>query len=461
MTIQVEEGVHSPLPSGQDELNLNELPASIKERLRDRLYISRLRQRPQTPWNRLVLAFALIGPGVLVMLGDNDAGGVITYIQTGASYGFGVFIPLIFVLGGIAYVVQEMTVRLGAVTRRGHAELIWKRYGPYWGAFSLVDLVVANFLTLITEFIGIRVAAEAFGIPPALAVASAVAFIAGTLIFLRYWTWERIALGVALVNLVFVPIAIMAHPDWRAVAASFVHWRVPNFMSASFLILVSANIGTTIAPWQLFFQQSSVVDKGLTLKDIPAGRRDTALGVIGMMAVALAIIVLAAQYIHGLPGADNFQIAQVLSTLHHRLGGAIATLFAVGLMEAGLIAAIVITASTSWAVGEALDLPRSINEPPKQALTFYLPGIIATAFAGAIVLLPHVPLGFLNLTVQVVATVFMPAAMLFLLMLLNDQELMGTYVNSRRRNVLSIAIMMVLIICNVLYATATIFPHAL
>jgi Mn2+/Fe2+ NRAMP family transporter len=439
----------------------DEISPALAARLRDRLYLVDLRRRQPTLWNRFVLGLALVGPGILVMLGDNDAGGVITYAQTGASNGLGIFIPLLIPLAFIAYVVQEMTIRLGAVTRRGHAELIWKRYGAYWGAFSLFDLVVANILTLMTEFIGIRVAGEVFGVSAWITVPAAVAFVAFVLVFLRYWRWERVALVVAAFNLIFVPVALLAHPDWGTVARTFVHDRVPGgVFSAAFLMLVSANIGTTIAPWQLFFQQSCVVDKGLLAKDIDAGRRDLALGVTGMVLVALAIIVVSGQYIHGVPHSDSLDIRQILQVLQSRLGSAVMVLFALGLAEAGLIAAVVITASTAWAVGEAFEWPRSINDPARQALGFYIPSLLGTALAGAVVLLPNVPLGFLNLSVQVIATIFMPAAMLFLLMLLNDRELMGPYVNSSRRNAVSLAILFALIACNVLYGIATLFPNA-
>ncbi len=251
------------------------LPASLEHRLRDRLHLDELRRSARNWRNRLALGLALIGPGVLVMLGDNDAGGVITYAQTGATYGLGIFLPMMVVLGFVAYVVQEMTVRLGAVTRRGHAELIWKRYGAFWGWFSLIDLVVANVLTLITEFIGIRLGGQALGLSPWLTVPASLVFITYVLVFLRYWTWERISLFIAVFNLIFVPLALFSHPNWHAVAQTFAGhgWIVPGgFLSLTFLMLISANIGTTIAPWQLFFQQSCVVDKGLLPRDSgPAG----------------------------------------------------------------------------------------------------------------------------------------------------------------------------------------------
>jgi Mn2+/Fe2+ NRAMP family transporter len=440
------------------------LPEELALRLADRLHVQFLRRSPSTLWNRLLLGLTLIGPGILVMLGDNDAGGVVTYMQTGATYGIGLFLPLMIGLGFVAYLVQEMTIRLGAVTKRGHAEMIWKRYGPFWGAFSLFDLVVANVLTLMTEFIGIRIAGEVFGWPYGLTVPLAALFVILCLVYLRYWTWERLSLLIAAFNLVFVPIALLSHPDWTAVAQSFAGrgWIIAGgFLSAPFLILISANIGTTIAPWQLFFQQSCVVDKGLVPKDIDASRRDLIIGVVGMVLVAMALILLSGQYIHGQPGASHFDIQRMIATLQSRLGYWISRLFALGLLEAGLIASIVITASSSWAIGEAFDIPRSLNARPKQAWGFYTPGILSVAIAGGIVLLPHLALGFLNLTVQVVATIFMPAAMLFLLMLLNDRELMGDYVNSRTRNVLSIGIMVLLIVCNTLYGIAALWPHAL
>ncbi len=440
------------------------VPEALLVRVQDRLRVARLRNAPKTVVNRLALWLALIGPGLLVMLGDNDAGGVITYAQTGAVYGLGIFLPILIPLGFMAYFVQEMTIRLGAVTRRGHAELIWKRYGAFWGIFSLVDLVIANILTLMTEFIGVRVGGAVFGLSYWLTVPATLVFVAFVLVFLRYWTWERIALFIAALNLIFVPLALLSHPNWGAVGAAFVGrgWLVPGgLLSVGFLILLSANIGTTIAPWQLFFQQSCIVDKGLLPQDIHASRRDLMLGVTGMVVVAMAIIVLTGQHLHMLSHADNLDVEGVLAALKAHVGGWAMDLFALGLMEAGLISSIVITASTAWAMGEALDLPRSLNDAPRKAWGFYAPAVMGSAVAGGIVMLPHVPLGFLNITVQVIATIFMPAAMLFLLMLVNDAELMGDYVNSRRRNITAVGIMVLLIACNALYGIAMVFPHVL
>ena len=429
-------------------------------RAEDRARVAALRQSSRFP-KRLMLLLALLGPGVLVMIADNDAGGVMTYAQTGATYGLGFFIPALVVGGLIAFLVQEMTVRLGAVTRRGHAEMIWGRYGAFWGWFSLVDLVIANTLTLITEFIGVTVGMSVFGVPPVLSAVGALAIDAAILLVLRYRAWERVSLWIAAGNLVFVPLALMAHPHWGRVAAAFQHWSVPGGFTAAFVFVVLANFGTTIAPWMLFFQQSSVVDKGLTVADVRHGQLDTALGSLAMVVVAVAVVVLTGTVAFGHPGVQHYDIQQILRLLGRRLGPTGESLMALGLVEAGTIAAIALTASTSWATGEAFGWPRSINLPVRQAWRFYVPGLASAAVAAGIVLIPRAPLGFLNLTVQVLASIFMPAALLFLLLLLNDREIMGIHVNRLWQNISAVTIVGLLVVLNGVYGLSVVFPHGL
>ncbi|MBU2842846.1 NRAMP family divalent metal transporter [Acidithiobacillus thiooxidans] len=438
---------------------LQQLPEEERQRIQERWRIYQLRHHPSW-WRRLLLFLSLIGPGILVMIADNDAGGVITYAQTGAMYGIGFFIPFLLLMIPVAYIVQEMTVRLGAVTHRGHAEMIWRRYGAFWGVFSLLDLTIANILTLVTEFIGIRIGMSIFSVPPYLSVPIAWVFVASIMIFLHYNTWERVALWIAAGNIVFVPLAIAAHPDWSQVVAAVGSWHIPiGTALGAFTYVILANLGTTIAPWMLFFEQSSVVDKGLTIHDIPGGQADTAIGSLSMGVIAIAIVILTGTLVYGHAGADNFDIQTIMHILEQSSLGRVGTaLFALGLVEAGLIAAIAITASTSWAVGEALKLPRSLNLKPQRALPFYLSGILSAGMAAMVVLIPHIPLGFLNLTVQVIASIFMPAAMLFLLMLLNDREIMGDYVNRSWQNYSAFVVVGFLILANGLYAFTVVFP---
>lgn len=426
----------------------------------DQARITRLRE--SSGWTKkIILLFALIGPGILVMIADNDAGGVITYAQTGATYGIGFFIPAIVLGGVIAYAVQEMTVRLGAVTHRGHAEMIWGRYGSFWGWFSLIDLVVANMLTLITEFIGITVGMSIFGVPHVLSALGGVLIDALILLVLRYRAWERVSLWIAVGNLVFVPLVLMAHPNWGAVVGAFRHWTIPGGFGPAFLFVVLANFGTTIAPWMLFFQQSSVVDKGMTVSDVRHGQIDTALGAVAMVAVAVAVVVLTGTLVFGHAGAASFNIERIIVQVGQRLGPTGQDLFALGLVEAGTIAAIALTASTSWAMGEAFRWPKSLNLPWYAGWKFYLPGLLSAVIAALVVLIPNAPLGFLNLTVQVIASIFMPAALMFLLLLLNDRDIMGTHANRPWQNLTAYSIVGLLVLLNGLYGVSVVFPKLL
>lgn len=443
-------------------LKLDELPQDIRLRAIDRLKIGSLRHS-KSRLARMLLMLALIGPGILVMIADNDAGGVITYAQTGSIFGIGFFIPFMILMVPVAYIVQEMTIRLAAVTRRGHAEMIWRRYGSFWGAFSLIDLLIANSLTLVTEFIGITFGMSVFGIKPLYAVMIGIAFVLIITLTLRYHNWERASLVVAAFNLIFIPLVLFAHPNWLLVASSFGNWHVPSGFSTLFIYVLLANLGTTIAPWMLFFQQSSEVDKGTVPEDIKVARRDTFIGACIMASVAIAIIILTGTVVfsaHAVGATTTgYNIAFILTTISHKIGALPMKLFAIGLIDAGLIATIAITASTSWAVGEAFGWPKSINLSFIKGRKFYIPGIASMSIAAIIVLIPNVPLGFLNLTVQVIASIFMPAAMLFLLLLVNDKEIMGIHVNGKLQNAASIIIMGVLILMSGLYGISLVFPN--
>jgi Mn2+/Fe2+ NRAMP family transporter len=188
---------------------------------RKRVLFLRTGRRPN---RRLRLFWLLIGPGILVMLGENDGPSMISYATTGASYGIGFFLPFIALTFVMAYIVQEMTVRLGAATKRGHAELIYNRFGPFWGFFAMADLVFGNVLTLVTEFIAIRAGLGFFGVPPGIAVLGTFLLVTAVVLTRRYWTWERIVLSFALFNLIFVPVALMAHPVSMHVVRAFLTW---------------------------------------------------------------------------------------------------------------------------------------------------------------------------------------------------------------------------------------------
>ena len=441
------------------------MPSEERLRAEDRLHVL-LHQEKHTFASRLELFLMLLGPGILVMVADNDAGGVITYAQTGSIFGIGFFIPFMILMLPVAYFVQEMTVRLGAVTHRGHAEMIWKRYGRFWGSFSLGDLVAANFLTFITEFIGITVGLAIFGVPPVISAIVFVILVISIQLFLRYYSWERVSLLIAAFNLIFIPLLLyLPSPNWSLVSQSFLDWRINGGVGSLFIYVLLANLGTTIAPWMLFFQQSSVVDKGLTKSDIKRGQIDTFIGSVIMVTVAICIIILTGMTVYGSDTGGTIGVTRILQIFASKVGVFPMELFAVGLVEAGFIAAIAISASTSWAVSEAFGWKGSINLPVKdrKSLKFYLPSFAALIFAAGITLIPGAPLGYLNLTVQVIATIFMPAAMLFLLLLLNDKEIMGDRVNRKWQNAVGFGIIGFLIVMDAFYglsvALPTVFNH--
>lgn len=427
------------------------------DRAHDRFKVF-LARRGGRRWSRLRLLWLLIGPGILVMLGENDAPSMLSYAATGAQFGIGYFLPFVILTFGMAVVVQEMTVRLGAATHRGHAELIFDRFGPFWGWFAMVDLIVGNFLTLITEFIGIRAGLGFFGVPAAWAMLGALAVIWLLITTHRYWTWERLTLGLALCNLIFVPLALLSHPAWHEIGRSLLTWQPLPRGNSQLLLILLADIGATVTPWMLFFQQSAIVDKGLTPRDIEAGRWDTRLGAALAALAALGMIVVTAPlYRHGISAA-HFQAAEFAQALVPYLGSVGAALFALGIFEAGLVACVTISASSAYAFGEVTRQPHSLNRPFREGWRFYAVLGVGAAVAAGVVLAPGLPLEYIILIVNVIAVLAMPPALLFLYLLVNDRELMGDRVNPRWANKLAALVVVALVGAGLLYGLNVVAP---
>jgi Mn2+/Fe2+ NRAMP family transporter len=428
------------------------------DRAHDRVRVSTARAQRGFS-SRARLLWLLVGPGVLVMLGENDGPSMLSYAATGARFGVGFFIPFVAVTFCMAIVVQEMTVRLGAATHRGHAELIFERFGPFWGWFAMFDLGIGNFLTLITEFIAIRAGLGFFGVPPWAAVLFALVVLYGALMSHRYWTWERITLAAAAFNLIFIPVALMTHPSWHSVGHAFITWKpLPGF-NKDVLLIVLADIGATVTPWMLFFQQSATVDKGMTTKDIRFGRIDTVLGAALASAAAIATILAAAPLFAHQMSADNFQAAEFAQALQPIIGRFGASLFALGMVEAGIVAAITISTSSAYAFGEVTHKPHSLNLPMGEGKSFYAVLSLCAVAAAAIVLIPGLPLVYVVLVVNVVAVLAMPPALVFLFMLVNDKEIMGDLVSPWWANILSAAVVLALTAAGVLFGISIIAPH--
>lgn len=400
------------------------------------------------------LYLVIAGPGLVVMVADNDAGGITTYAATGAKYGYHL-IWFLLLLIPVAYYVQEMTVRLGAITKRGHAEAIFDGFGAFWGWFSLLDLMIVDWLTLVTEFVGMTAALAIFGVPPWITVIAVIVLMAVIVLNGRYWTFEKLALLFCALNLVYIPGAFLVHPSVRDVLR---HGLIPNFaggFNGQLFFFLMANIGTTIAPWMLFFQQSAVVDKGMLEKDIPWGRFDTLVGSIITVVVAVFIVIVTGTVLPGIDIDDAAQAAHELMKTDRYVG----TFLAIGLFDAGLLGAICISLASSWAFGEIFGWAHSLNTRIRQAPWFYATYFLMLVTAGLVVLIPRAPLVLITLFVQVIAVTLLPAALVFLILLLNDRRTMGERCNTPLQNLIGGFIVISIIILSTLYGFSVLFPN--
>ncbi len=406
------------------------------------------------------LLWLLAGPGILVMLGENDAPSMLSYAATGSRFGIGFFLPFVVLTFVMAFIAQEITVRLGAATHSGHAELIYRRFGPLWGNFAMIDLLVTNFLTLVTEFVGIVAGSGYFGIPPWVAVMAGLAVVSTAVLVRRYWSWERVVLSMALFNLVFIPVAIMTHPDTSRLAHAFLTWSpLSGGMNSKTLVILLADIGATITPWMLFFQQGAVSDKGLTVGDVRHGRIDTAIGAtLAAAAAAACIIATSPLFLHHMD-ARQFGAAQFAQALVPYVGHFGSMLFALGVLEAGLVAAATISTSSAYAFGEVAHRIHSLNGSFSEAKDFYLILLGVAAIAGLLVLVPQFPLETVVIVVNVIAVLTMPPAIGFLLILANDRQIMGSLKSTWWLNFLGLIVGIFVSLAGMAFAISVIFPN--
>jgi Mn2+/Fe2+ NRAMP family transporter len=398
------------------------------------------------------LLWLLVGPGILAMLGENDGPSMIAYASDGAQYGLGFFVPLIPVLFAMAFVCQEMCMRIGAVTHRGYGELVLQRFGRVWGWFGAGDLTLTNLVTLVAEFVSIRVGLAYFHLGSGVAVALGLALVLFTLSGGRYWRWERIVLGMALFNGLFLATAILVKPHVGAIVNSFDFTPFPSGSFNTLLLLLASTIGATVTPWMIFFQQSACADKGMTPSDVRHGRYDTAAGaVLASIFGVAALVAGAALLTHNGSGIQGFAGAGFPAALKHVAGGAAGTVFALGLIEAGAVAILTISASTAYAAGECIGVSHSFNNSPRNAAVFYMANVGVALLAAVVILIPGAPLLSIALNANVLATVLLPVSLLFMVMLANDKGLMGPWVNKRSTNTVGITVIAFVGICGAAY----------
>ncbi len=404
---------------------------------------------------KLKTLLAIVGPGLIVMVGDNDAGAFSTYGQAGQSFGTHLLWTLLLLVP-VLYVNQEMVLRLGAVTGVGHARLILERFGKVWGAFSVIDLFVLNALTIVTEFIGVTLATGYLGVPKVPAVVLAGLLVVGAASTGSFRRFERICLTLVAGSLL-LPIYLLVHPSVGQMAHGLLVPGLPKGQLSTVMLLVIAIVGTTVAPWQLFFQQSYVIDKRITPRFIRYERVDLWLGIAVAVAGGAAMIGFSAAAAggHGTPFTNAAGVAAALGRHAGRIAG---DLFAVALLDASIIGACAVSLSTAYATADVLGVNHSLHRPVTKAKGFYVCYAGLVAAAGAIVLVPGAPLGLLTEGVQTLAGVLLPSATVFLLLLCNDKAVLGPWVNSRWLNAFTAAVVWVLLLLSVVLTASVLFP---
>jgi NRAMP (natural resistance-associated macrophage protein)-like metal ion transporter len=411
-------------------------------------------------WRARALALlAIIGPGLIVMVGDNDAGGVATYSQAGQNYGTSLLWVLLLLVP-VLIVNQEMVVRLGAVTGVGHARLIVERFGRFWGWFSVIDLFILNFLTVVTEFIGVSLALGYFGVSDYIAVPIAAAALVAITATGSFRAWERSMFVFVFANLLVVPLFFMAHPDGGQVIDHFFVPGIQGGATSAAVLLIIAIVGTTVAPWQLFFQQSNIIDKRITPRWINYERLDTWIGAVVVVVGAAALMCVSAFAFTGTPYFGHFTDAgATASGLEHTLGSPAGAFFALVLLNASLIGAGALTLSTSYAFGDIFGTKSSLHRKFTDAKGFYALFALVIAGAAGIVLIPGAPLGIITLAVQALAGVLLPSASMFLLLLCNDRDVLGPWCNRPWLNVIAVVIEAVLLLLSLILMATTVFPN--
>jgi Mn2+/Fe2+ NRAMP family transporter len=409
-------------------------------------------------WQRLRMLLVITGPGLIVMVGDNDAGGVATYTQAGQNYGMKLLWTLALLIP-VLYVNQEMVLRLGAVTRVGHARLIFERFGKFWGAFSVGDLLILNALTIVTEFIGVSLALGFLGCPKAIAIPAAAVLLFAVVAGGSFRRWEQLMFALIAVNIAIFPLALSVHPT---VGASM-HGLIPSLPGghdSAVLLLIMAIVGTTVAPWQLFFQQSNVVDKRITPRWIPYGRADLVIGIVTVMCGAFALMAITGFGLAGSGAVGNFTDAgAVASHLSDHIGHTVGVLFAIILLDASLIGANCVGLATTYALGDAMGKPHSLHWKITEAPLFYGSYAALLAVSAGVAFSPDHVLGLITQGVQALAGVLLPSATVFLVLLCNDRPVMGPWVNSFRQNALAWMIVWSLVVLSLMLTAVTFFPN--
>ncbi|MFA7266578.1 MAG: divalent metal cation transporter [Candidatus Nanopelagicales bacterium] len=363
---------------------------------------------------RWKMILAVFGPGLVVMLADTDAGSLITAAQSGAQWGY-TLIMANLILIPIVFVVQELTIRLGILTGKGHGELIRDRFGIRWAWLSVGTLVLSCAGAIVSEMSGVAGVGLMWGIPEWASTSAVAVFLTLVVVTGSYKRVERIAISIGLFELVFVVTMFMSDPDPEQVAAGLTSFPISN---PAYLFLVAANIGAVVMPWMIFYQQSAVVDKGLTTADITASRWDTAVGSVVTQLIMISMLVTCAATLWANNGTTDLNtVEQISEAITPYLGDfAGRVLFSVGITGAALVAAIVACLTAAWGLGELTGYKRTLETSAREAPWFYLV-FVAVLLTGMIIVISGVNIIDLNIGIQVMNALLLPIVLGFLVAL--------------------------------------------
>ena len=414
---------------------------------------------PRRTWRqRLLTLLAIIGPGLIVLVGDNDAGGVSTYAQAGQNFGYSLLWTLLLLIP-VLIVNQEMVVRLGAVTGVGYARLITERFGRSWGWFSAGGIFLLNFLTISTEFMGVSLAGEYFGLRPALTVPIAAALLIAITISGNFRRWGRAMFFFLFASLLVLPLAVLSHPSAGGVLKGLAVPGVEGGLTSNSALFIVAIVGTTVAPWQMFFQQSNVIDKRITPRWLDYEKADTVLGAFVVVIGAAAIIMSTASAFSGTADFAHFKDGlHVAQGLRQHIGGTAGAIFALLLFDASIVGASAVTLATSYAFGDMFGLRHSLHRGVREAKLFYASYAGMVVVAAAIVLIPRAPLGLITTAVQALAGVMLPSTTVFAVLMCNDREVLGPWVNRPWLNAIAGVIVGAPLVLSAILVITTIVP---
>jgi Mn2+/Fe2+ NRAMP family transporter len=386
---------------------------------------------------RIALVLAVVGPGFITANVDNDAGGIFTYSQAGAQFGYSLLwtmIPITIAL----IVVQEMASRMGAVTGKGLSDLIREEFGFRLTFLVMLALVITNFGNVVAEFAGVAESLELFGWSRYIVVPAAAAIVWLLVVRGTYNSVEKIFLTASAFYVCYIVAGVLAHPDWKAAAfATVTRPQAAGIRNYGYVYMVIALVGTTIAPWMQFYLQASVVEKGVTIRQYAASRWDVILGCLFTDVVAWFIIVACAATLYAYGHHDIGSAADAAQALRPLAGEYAYLLFAAGLFNASLFAASILPISTAYAVCEGLGFESGLDKKFHEAPVFYWLYTLLIVFGAAVLLIPRLPLVYVAVLSQVANGVVLPFVLIFMLLLTNDRELMGEHVNSRGFNIVA------------------------